>query len=376
VTPPPVQPMVISLDGLLTNQDLLTAVALRVRRSGGAWTPGVDGVVGHDLSPADCRELAIELATKVRDGSHEPGALRQLFRRRGLKARVFKVPPFRDRVLQTALLHGMEQHVARQFAPGSYGVRGSDAKLAVSDVVAFLDAEVHPEHHDGQVHLVKTDVSRFFDSISHARLQKLIRGTFRGRRMNRFIAATLRQGQSRPGFGLAQGAPLSPLLANMYLTGVDWFFEQRPTLFSSRYVDDILLIVPGDIERARANLLELERQVHRLGLRLNKNKTFVVSATEGVDFLGFRLRLGAQGVDVTPNERSVARLKKRLDEVPDGGNTTASLHAAKAAWAAYFSDLSPQAWAIGDCLVADEVAARLLRRPVAETPVETPRTTQ
>ncbi len=368
MTAKPVTSGVVSLDRWLMNEDLLTAIALRLRRSRGAWTPGVDGVVGHDLSPADCRALAIELAGEVRNGTHEPGALRELFRRRAGKVRRFKVPPFRDRVLQAALLQVMEPHIACQLAPGTYGVRGSDAHLAVSDVAVALEAAARMQELDGQVHLVKTDVARFFDSIPLVPLRKLIRRTFGGRRMNRLIAAILEQGQRSPGCGLPQGAPLSPLLANLYLSDLDWFFEHRTTVSCARYVDDFLVVAPGGLDRANANLLELDRQVHLLGLKLNMEKTFIAPATDGADFLGFRLRLGAQGVEVTPSERSVARLKKRLDEVPRDGNTSVHLHSAKVAWAAYFSDLVPEASAIGDRLVAAELAARLLRQPVAKPP--------
>lgn len=370
-----VKPVLVSHDRWFTNPDVLTTIALRLRRTLATRADGVDGFIGAELSPADCRALAVELASDVVNGSYEPGTLRRLFRRRGERVRMFKVPPFRDRVLQTALLYGMGPHLARHFAPNSYGVRGSDARLGVSDVVNEIE-RFRVEHRDDPIHLVTTDVARFFDSIPHALLKRLIRGTFSSRRINRVISGTLERGQTRPGRGLPQGAPLSPLLANMCLNEVDWFFHQRKTVFYARYVDDIMIVVRGDIERAKANLLELERQVHRLGLQLNHDKTVIAPAAEGANFLGFRFRLGARGVEVTPNERSQTRLKKRLNEVPEDGNTTVNLHAAKAAWAAYFSDLSPEAVAIGDRLVAAEAAARLLRRSVARPPSKRPEETR
>lgn len=359
----------ICLDRWLMNPDVLTSVALRLRKRRGAWAPGGDGVVGYELSASDCRVLALKLSAEIKGGTYTPGPMRALFRRQGTKVRKLMLSPFRDRILQTALLYGMGPYVETQLAPGSYAVRGSGVGQAVSDVVAEL--ALHAEHYNGEVHLVKADFDAFFDSIPHAPLQELIRGTFGGRRVRRFMAATLDAGGSRFGAGLAQGSALSPMLANWYLCPVDWYFNRRrTTLFYSRYMDDVMMVVPGDHDRALSNLHELERQAHRLGLKLNRNKSLVVSATEGADFLGFRLRLGVHGAEIVPNQRSVAKLRKRLDEVPDDGSTSVNLHAARAAWAAYFNDLAPEASAIGDRLVAEQLAARLLRQPVAETPVK------
>jgi CRISP-associated protein Cas1 len=359
----------VNLDAQLMNEDALTAAALHVARRRGGSPPGGGGFVGQHLSPAACRAMAAQLASEVRDGTYEPSSPRVLWRHAG-KFRRLQVATIPDCVVQTVLLRAMEPYLAQFFAPGNYAVRGAGALLAVNDVAVALEAAQSLKAAARQAHVVKADVADFFDTIPHAGLVSLVRQHFGGRRLNRLIRTTLRQGQSREGRGLAQGLPLSPLLANCYLTPVDRYFLRRATVFYARYVDDILIVVPGDAERALANLHELEQRVYRLGLRLNQAKTCVVPATEGVDFLGFKLRLGAHGVEVTPNERSVARLKQRLEVVPEDGNTSVNLHAAKAAWASYFGDLAPQAWAVGERLVADEEEARLLRRPVGGTPVE------
>jgi hypothetical protein len=357
----------VNLDSWLRNPEAVASATQRATRANGADTPGVDGVRLSTLSVAQRQYLAAEVDSRLRRG-YRPAPLRAIYRRATGKVRRFKIPVATDNVVLRVLLMGMQTAITAELAPNNYARLGLGQLVALDDVVSAIEAAAAIT--GSGVHVVKTDIARYFDSIDHVRLERLIRTRFSGRRTIRLIRAFLKQGQFKSGRGVAQGAPLSPLLANWYMTGVDWFFHRRETVFYARFVDDILIVVPGDIERARANLRELERQVHCLGLKLNESKTFITPATEGVDFLGFKLQLGAQGVEVTPDEKSIARLKKRLDEVLEDGNTTTNLHAAKAVWAAYFSDVAPQAWAIGDQQVANELAARLLRQPVAKTPAK------
>jgi len=92
-----------------------------------------------------------------------------------------------------------------------------------------------------------------------------------------------------PGLGLAQGSPLSPALANLYLLEVDRYFHQRLGRQYIRYLDDLLVVVPGKREEAEAVLAELQGQLALLGLGLN-NKTQILSAGEAVRFLGLDIK--------------------------------------------------------------------------------------
>ena len=55
--------------------------------------------------------------------------------------------------------------------------------------------------------------------------------------------------------GLAMGSPLSPLLANAWLTQFDTRFKSRKSKFYYRYVDDIIMTLHADvIERTIVNI--------------------------------------------------------------------------------------------------------------------------
>jgi retron-type reverse transcriptase len=94
--------------------------------------------------------------------------------------------------------------------------------------------------------------------------------------------------------GTPQGGVISPLLANLYLHLLDrlwnrphlqWRLEARLV----RYADDSVVLCRKGTEQP---MEVIQRVFHRLGLRLNEQKTRVVNARqESFDFLGFRFRM-------------------------------------------------------------------------------------
>ena len=94
----------------------------------------------------------------------------------------------------------------------------------------------------------------------------------------------------RPGRS-AQGGPLSPLLANVYLNEFDWEYERRgvPVI---RYADDIVLLCKS--QRAAERLLgsSIRYLEGKLKLRVNRDKSHIarVNATKKLQVSGLRIR--------------------------------------------------------------------------------------
>ena len=105
--------------------------------------------------------------------------------------------------------------------------------------------------------------------------------------------------------GLPQGNGLSPLLSNIHLHQFDLACA---FLVYFRYADDILVL-----GRTRQEIWEakyfLKRQLARLGLQLNEEKTIIRNVyREPVVFLGYELR----GGNIYPPQKAVLRLEKGL----------------------------------------------------------------
>lgn len=72
--------------------------------------------------------------------------------------------------------------------------------------------------------------------------------------------------------GVATGQPISCVLFNLYLSGLDRCLDAVPGAFYARYSDDLLFAHP-DPEVVRAAMLEVDRTVEELGLRLKASKS-------------------------------------------------------------------------------------------------------
>ncbi len=112
-------------------------------------------------------------------------------------------------------------------------------------------------------------------------------------------------------YGIPQGAPISDLLANLYLLDFDKIISTKVSLLSGsyyRYSDDILLIVPGDADLAKSLEQEVRDLITQFGKKLliKEEKSSIVAYTTkgsvqecklilgdksckgGVEYLGFR----------------------------------------------------------------------------------------
>ena len=124
-------------------------------------------------------------------------------------------PPF-----ETALRHVLEPIFERTFAESSYGFRPQrGCHDALRRVETLLRA--------GYVHVVDVDLKSYFDTIPQPELMVRVRQEVADGKVLRLIEAFLqhdiRDGMRkwRPEQGVPQGAVISPLLSNIYLTPLD-----------------------------------------------------------------------------------------------------------------------------------------------------------
>ena len=85
--------------------------------------------------------------------------------------------------------------------------------------------------------------------------------------------------------GAMAGTPISPFIANFYLTDLDNWFSSRGISYA-RYSDDI--IVFDEKERIELDIRTIEEYLGENGLSKNEEKTHIIRPGEPWEFLGFR----------------------------------------------------------------------------------------
>ena len=279
----------------------------KVWRKGGS--AGADEqTVAHFERQAEA-ELA-RLHEQLRAGTYQPQPVRRAWipKPGSREQRPLGIPAVRDRIVQGALRHVLEPIFETEFAEHSYGFRpGRGAKDALRRVDTLLKA--------GHDWVVDADLKSYFDTIPQDRLLALVKERVADGRVLALVASFLRagvleesQGWQPTECGTPQGGVISPLLANVYLDGLDHQMEQAGWAMV-RYADDFVVLCRTETE-AQSALAEVRAWVSEAGLTLHPEKTRIVNASMpgGFDFLGYHFERGMKW----PRQKSLKRLRERV----------------------------------------------------------------
>ncbi|WP_424249522.1 group II intron reverse transcriptase/maturase [Castellaniella sp.] len=273
----------------LTRENLQAALK-RVRANKGA--AGVDGL-DIDQTVRYLADAWSDIRAALLAGRYRPSPVRRvMIPKPDGSQRELGIPTVTDRLIQQALLQVLQPLLDPTFSEHSYGFRpGRRAHDAVLAAQSYVQS--------GRRIVVDVDLEKFFDRVNHdiliGRLQKRIPDAG----VIRLVRAYLNSGIMDGGVvmeryeGTPQGGPLSPLLANVLLDGVDRELERRGHCFV-RYADDCNVYVRS--RRAGERVMGLLRRLYaRLRLKVNETKSAVTSVFADRKFLGYSFWAAPQG---------------------------------------------------------------------------------
>lgn len=302
--------------------DVLAEAYRKVKANGG--TSGIDGETCEQIEERGLDHYVAELQLEMKEQRYKPQPVRRVYiPKANGKQRPLGIPTVRDRIVQTAFLLVIEPIFEADFRASSFGFRpNKNAHDAVREIYKYLNW--------GCVEVYDVDLEKYFDTVDHTKLMKLVARRIVDKQILHVIHQWLscgyvENGQHRQSKkGTPQGGVISPLLANIYLNPVDHAFERRKlgtikngSIHLVRYADDMILLAQKNLA---TGVQLLEHYLERLELRLNREKTRSLRMDEGksVDFLGFQFyharnrKTGTRLMLVSPSKRSQQRFREKV----------------------------------------------------------------
>ncbi len=261
------------------------------------------------------RQHHSELMQAIKEGSYKPQpVLRVLIpKEEPGKFRPLGIPTAVDRFVQQAVAQELSREYEKVFSDNSHGFRPSRSchtAIRQADTLA----------NEGYTWAVDLDLAKFFDTVNHSKLLRILSQRIRDGKLISLIHKFLRapiveNGKVTPSkIGTPQGGPISPVLANIMLNELDQELEQRGHKFV-RYADDMMILCRS--KKSALRTLESIRHFieERLLLKLNTEKSKVCRITDpSLKFLGFGFyrQTKDRRIVCVPHQKSKRKCKQRL----------------------------------------------------------------
>ena len=310
----------------VSRPDVLWTAYQQCRRNGGA--AGVDQQTFQDIEIGGVEPWLGELADMLKAKRYRPSAVRRVhIPKPGQpgRTRPLGIPTVADRVVMTAVVLVLEPIFEADLQPEQYAYRPQRSALdAIRHVHSLLNT--------GYTEVVDADLSGYFDTIPHRELMKSVARRISDKAMLHLIKMWLEapveevdergnRRRSTPNRdrkrGCPQGAPISPLLSNLYMRRfvLGWKVlghEQRLQARIVNYADDLVICCRGS---ADDGLAVMRQMMEQLRLTINEVKTHICRIPqESFDFLGYTFgrcystKMGRAYIGTRPSGKKIKQL--------------------------------------------------------------------
>jgi len=202
------------------------------------------------------------------------------------KERIISVAAFRDRVVHHALVNIIEPYFEAAFIKDSYATRKEKG--------LHLAVQAAQNYACQYQWYLKLDIEKFFASVNHEILLKLIKRKIKDPAVMSLCRIILSNQTESMGLEEKKGLPVgnltSQFFANIYLNKLDHFVKQALGYHAYvRYMDDFILFSdnPQELKHALKQIEEFVNQ--QLDLCIKPQSVQLNRVSQGIPYLGYRI---------------------------------------------------------------------------------------
>jgi len=255
----------------------------------GAWEEFVIGKRGREDTQAFAFGLMgnlIQLHRRLANGTYRHGPY-CAFAISDPKPRQIHKATVADRVLHRAIHRQLYPAFDRTFISDSFSCRDEKGTHAAMDRFRMFAGQIS-RNHRRTAWVLKCDIRKFFASIDHDVLLRIVGGRIADTRTVALLETIVRSFHVQSGKGLPLGNLTSQLFANVYMDALDQYVKCRLSVrHYVRYADDFALLFHDRDYLVVALDCIRDFLSRELQLELHPDKVEIRTFASGVDFLGW-----------------------------------------------------------------------------------------
>ena len=222
-------------------------------------------------------ELLKQLQSKLINGEYHTSEYYTFTIYEPKKRIIFKLPYYPDRIVHHAIMNVLERIWVNQFIPNVYNcIKNRGIHKAASDLKKDLIIDK-----EGTKYCLKVDVHKFYPSIDHDVLKKIIRIKIKDKQLLNLLDEIIDSSE-----GVPIGNYLSQFFANLFLAYLDRDIKYGFKVYYYRYADDIVIL--SNSKQLLHHILKyMIIQLSIIKLQLKENYQIYPTDSRGIDFVGY-----------------------------------------------------------------------------------------
>ena len=247
-----------------------------------------------------------EIINKISDNTYKFIPYKEVLISKGKNKtpRVISIPSIKDKLTLAALYKLLYE---------AYPLNHKLVQIIISDITT----NINKFYYD---YLIKLDIKKFYSSINHRILLKIIRKRIRKQQVLSLISKSIKNSTkssneigknfiSNPK-GVPEGLSISNLLANIYLDDLDKDVSSNYNCKYYRYVDDILILCNFNNSQTILDYITNKiKLVHKLSI--NNDKTIFGPISNGFNYLGYQINVNI----ISVRKSTVHKLEHSIENI-------------------------------------------------------------
>lgn len=271
---------------------------------------------------SDLESNILQLSDELKMNKYIPGAYSSFYVSDPKQRHIHKAS-VGDRILHHAIFTALKPIFEPTFIANSFSCREGKGTHKGVEVLGKILRRVSK---NGNVpcFALKCDIKKFFDSVNHLILMKIIERKIKDQRLinlleNIIKAYTSKQSTLIKRRGIPIGNLTSQMFANIYMNEFDQYIKHELKVKNYlRYTDDFI-IISGDLKYLQGLIYSINSFLKsELDLNLHPKKVFIRSFYQGIDFLGYVIRPHYKIVRTKTKRRAFKKVYQKVLEYKKG----------------------------------------------------------